>query len=204
MIQKQQKNADFLVEAIQCVSKNLSNKMINLKAQMKHVAETMNQMNLIINRNVLATNDLTTKNNNRMCKYYPTDDSCICGAGSDVSGALNGICNVEYSEHCQWRIEKDETENYTNEKLLPCPICGQEAITEDLDHMVRIRSYCNHLPWRMEEDRNETVKKWNTRNHTPKYIAALIRMEAKTRGVDIVTTSEEVLELLLSKNNDKE
>jgi len=45
----------------------------------------------------------------KRCKYYPSikDDTCICDAGSDVSGtdSHTHICSIEYSETCQWANE---------------------------------------------------------------------------------------------------
>jgi len=40
-----------------------------------------------------------------LCEFYPKpeDETCVCYAGSDVSGAdLVGACTVEYSKTCQW------------------------------------------------------------------------------------------------------
>jgi len=38
------------------------------------------------------------------CELYPKleDETCVCSAGSDISGAGSEICTVEYSKSCQW------------------------------------------------------------------------------------------------------
>lgn len=46
------------------------------------------------------------------CKYYPeeNDQTCVCYAGSDVSGTYNNIemCDEKYSNACLWRWERDQ------------------------------------------------------------------------------------------------
>jgi len=42
---------------------------------------------------------------NGICKYYPKEkDDCVCGCGSDISGAF--ICTTAYASKCQWAQEK--------------------------------------------------------------------------------------------------
>jgi hypothetical protein len=42
------------------------------------------------------------------CKFYPKEEeTCICGAGSDISGG-HDICTAEYSKTCQWAAEVKE------------------------------------------------------------------------------------------------
>ena len=41
----------------------------------------------------------------KKCEFYPTDpEDCVCDCGSDISGSF--ICTEEYSNDCQWAIEK--------------------------------------------------------------------------------------------------
>lgn len=41
-----------------------------------------------------------------VCEFYPTpeEETCVCGAGSDVSGKF--LCTKEFSMACQWANEE--------------------------------------------------------------------------------------------------
>jgi hypothetical protein len=48
-----------------------------------------------------------------MCKFYPRpeEETCVCGAGSDISGAEElGVCTDTLSKECRWanEIRKEE------------------------------------------------------------------------------------------------
>ena len=47
---------------------------------------------------------MTTANKIKRCEYYPSskENTCVCDAGSDVSGAGDNFCTIEYSKNCQW------------------------------------------------------------------------------------------------------
>lgn len=88
------------------------------------------------------------------------------------------------------------------EKLLPCPFCGSpsEIVWDDEHHEVAVCCYndgCGALNgpiWCLTEI--EACESWNTRNHTPKYIATLIRMEAEEQGCGVMSVLEDVTYLL--------
>ncbi len=92
-----------------------------------------------------------------------------------------------------------------DEKLLPCPCCptghgeffGQTEIVIECDNLE-----CRHVTGYSVDTEADAATLWNTRNHTPEYIAALIRMEADAKGVSYAHAVIEILNILFGGNGE--